>query len=316
LGSKYDHKFQHGRKDKTGAKLRTLSNAHDADVTAERITFDRNKLAADATDRANKISQETTRDGALATLGLTGTPDATNAVNGVERNINSTLKPEQAAKQAALQPLQDELNVYQEVQNLLEQKENYDAELANLNAQLTAATTPAQQRAINAQIDLVAEDIRKNNTKLVQYRNMYSPVYPVLAGLPGITKATMDAHIATFTAPGTPYANALNDFESITNDIYDQENAIQQFRRATDEINNLNKALSDRQKKFDNWDKDNKNHYLELIAYWDMLETGRDSHTGHMYSWSLGSKKNKQDSFSANASAYISAFATRYGRVT
>ena len=46
-----------------------------------------------------------------------------------------------------------------------------------------------------------------------------------------------------------------------------------------------------------------------------MLETGRDSHSGKMYSWTLGSKKAKQKAFSANAGTYISDFMSNYGHV-
>ena len=37
----------------------------------------------------------------------------------------------------------------------------------------------------------------------------------------------------------------------------------------------------------------------ELLNYWNMLESGRDSHTGKMYSW-IGRKKTKQQHFSRN----------------
>ena len=47
----------------------------------------------------------------------------------------------------------------------------------------------------------------------------------------------------------------------------------------------------DRQKKEDNWDKNNINPYDKLIAYWDMLETYSKSH-----SFTLGSMSAKRKS--------------------
>lgn len=71
----------------------------------------------------------------------------------------------------------------------------------------------------------------------------------------------------------------------------------QEFENATQSIQMLNDQITKQNDVLNNWDANHKDKYRELMAYWDMLETGRDSHTGKMYSWTLGSAKNKQKNF-------------------
>ena len=51
------------------------------------------------------------------------------------------------------------------------------------------------------------------------------------------------------------------------------------------------------------------------MAYWDLLETGRDSHTGPMYSWALGNAKKKQDKFNQNKNAIFASYLDNYSMV-
>lgn len=71
----------------------------------------------------------------------------------------------------------------------------------------------------------------------------------------------------------------------------------QEFENATQSIQMLNDQITKQNDVLNNWDDNHKDKYRELMAYWDMLETGRDSHTGKMYSWTPGSAKNKQKNF-------------------
>lgn len=71
----------------------------------------------------------------------------------------------------------------------------------------------------------------------------------------------------------------------------------QEFENATQSIQMLNDQITKQNDVLNNWDNNHKDKYRELMAYWDMLETGRDSHTGKMYSWTPGSAKDKQKNF-------------------
>ena len=310
-GSKYNKQFQHGKKDKTGGKLRTMSNAHDANAANERAIFNANKTAADAADNARKAAKETDRGDALADLGLGRTdPDAKDKVDQAERNIRDNLKPELANKQTVLQPYTEKLDIYESVRTLFESRTRNQNELATLQTELAAATDPAEQEEIKQEIKLLSEDIRKNKQQIASYDG----IYPELVGLQTLSETDIDNLVTTLEADPA-YTAARDDYDNAEAEIYKQENAIDQFRKAEAEIKNLDDALKKRQKKFDEWDKDHKNKYEELISYWDILETGRDSHSGKMYSWAMGYKKAKHKAFSANANTYITNFISNYGHV-
>lgn len=320
-GSKFNNRFQHGAKDKTGRKLQQLSEAHDANSATERLAFETNKNAADAQDNANKANKEAERANAIGVLNVTATtPDAIRQeVDNKARDIEYVMKPKLARIANRLEPLQEQLDIYKTIQQLLEDKETFANDLNDLNTQLVAATTPAEERSINAQIDLLADRIDKNKQEINRYQQIvdvygYSRTYTVLANLNTLSATDMQNNVVDNFENSARYKNAVNAYNRQTNKIYRHEQAIQQFRRAEAEIKNLDDAIQKRQKTMDNWDRDHMNHYQELVAYWDMLETGRDSHTGVMYSWAPGSLKKKQNAFSANANTYISDFMNNYGR--
>lgn len=311
-GSKFNKQFQHGAKDKTGAKLRSMSNAHDANVAAERAAFDTNKAAADAADNAAKTQQINKRDSALNDLGLAGRPDAKKAVSNKERAIQEVLRPAQSDAYSLYQPMQERLETYDNVLQAMEKRSKLQRKLSELNSRLTASPTPAETLSIQEEIKLLSADIAKNREEIEQYQGLYSPELDDLD-----TKTPLYIQTLRDNFEASPeYVSAKDSYDRISDEIYRRENAIKRFRDAEGEIKNLDDALEKRAKKEREWDKDHKNLYQELVAYWDMLETGRDSHTGKMYSWALGSKKLKQQAFSANANTYISNFMSSYGRAS
>ena len=88
---------------------------------------------------------------------------------------------------------------------------------------------------------------------------------------------------------------------------------VHKFKNAKDRIDELNRQIDARNDEIDNWDDKHKDKFQELMAYWDFLETGRNTHTGNMYSWGLGSAKKKQKNF--NGSALFQQYLAAYGRV-
>ena len=92
----------------------------------------------------------------------------------------------------------------------------------------------------------------------------------------------------------------------------DTESKIKTFQDAKKQIEELNKQIRERQKTADEWDDKHKNLYDELIAYWDMLETGRNGRRGAFYNrWTL-SKKKAQGDLDANKKAMFEEFLKNY----
>ncbi len=73
------------------------------------------------------------------------------------------------------------------------------------------------------------------------------------------------------------------------NNTVDQNNAqadrIRKWESATQSIEEINQRIADRDSEMSQWDENHKDKYMELMAYWDMLESGRNTHMGKMYNW-------------------------------
>ncbi len=66
---------------------------------------------------------------------------------------------------------------------------------------------------------------------------------------------------------------------------------------AKETVDFLSDRINKRTDVLNTWDKNNKDKYKELMAYWDMLETGRNTHMGKMYNWKPIKKKDAQKIF-------------------
>ncbi|MCQ2599255.1 MAG: hypothetical protein MJ187_02645 [Alphaproteobacteria bacterium] len=96
------------------------------------------------------------------------------------------------------------------------------------------------------------------------------------------------------------YEKAKKEVDKYTDgsdEIKKLEKKINDFESATQTIDELNKAIDARNTEIAKWPDNHKDNYFELMAYWDMLENGRDSHTGKMYSLTWGKASDKQKQF-------------------
>ena len=100
------------------------------------------------------------------------------------------------------------------------------------------------------------------------------------------------------------------------NDTVDQNNAeedrLKKWKSATDSIDEINKRISKRDEVMDKWNEDHKDKFMELMAYWDMLETGRNTHMGKMYNWKPIKAGSAQKNFDQNKQTIISDYLSGY----
>lgn len=108
------------------------------------------------------------------------------------------------------------------------------------------------------------------------------------------------------------YDNALADYNNAQNTSADTASKIQQFEEATKRIEELNRCLSERDKTVNEWDEKHKNQYDDLIAYWDLLETGRDGRVGPFYNFFTLSKKKAQEKLNNNKNTIIQNYRNDY----
>lgn len=197
---------------------------------------------------------------------------------------------------------------------------------ARLNDPATYAGMPAP--AANALAASIAQEKRaKENelaTKTTTVTNKMNEAAAKSAEYQTETGQTWRTGIAaTPTGHGAGYASAKSVVDAVTrqealDQRYEdttsrQKEKIEQFKDAKSALDEINGRIDKRNQEIDQWDDKHKDQYMELMAYWDMLESGRDSHTGSMYKWGLlRSNKHSQKQFDKKKGNIISSNLSGY----
>lgn len=191
------------------------------------------------------------------------------------------LDPTIASLQNRENSLQAEINqIYQEYRN----PDTYRGmPLATQNA--TATQLAARLYEMNQQLHEIQDELQSAQSEMNAIVN--NPMW-----------STYQTLVARHTA-----AKRISDNESAS---------LSQWRTAAESINELTQNITNRDNELAGWDENHQDKYMELMAYWDMLETGRDSHMGAMYNWLPRSKKNAQRAFDQRKNNIISGHLADY----
>ena len=287
---------------KFNGKTRRMKNAHDAWVTqndADRTAAEARKTTENAIDMTKKVPYEST----LSALDAAGI-NAGN-INDKKTDLETAKKTAEEAKEKykkAEKRYNDAANIINQDQQLSDNStalrndiKKLDAEIKKREVALASGTTfaalpPATASAMANQLMQEKISLEKEKQEKEQQRTQ-------------IVKQRVDlrprASAARHTAPARKSARdtAKSAYDAAQAYVDDLGAKIEDFENATARIQELDENIKKRDDTVKNWDKEHQDKYKELMAHWDLLETGRDSHTGPMYSWALGNAKKKQDKF-------------------
>ncbi|MEE1111464.1 MAG: hypothetical protein UIH99_04590 [Alphaproteobacteria bacterium] len=270
----------------------------------------------------NKIAQARTNQ-QNANQGQTGNNIITDAnYNQHKQNLDNARTAEQAEKNR-LDQLKTTLNydtaktnvdnhqTYTNQKNDLEQKIiDLTDEIQNLDRQIqlisaTPGMTPEEKQVrIKALVQnkIQKDDELKNaNTELTNIDN-------------AIQQIEQDPNWQNNT-----YQNTVQNIDQQENAYRDQlrannalDDRLSKWQSATETITELQNQINARQEEIQNWDKDHQDLYRKLMAHWDLLETGRNTHTGVMYNWTTLSAKQSQKNFDAKKQSIIDDYLNNY----
>lgn len=226
---------------------------------------------------------------------LTAMNDADNRLKDANKKLESydDLTQQINSANQALPQIQQDL---QQLQNALNDPNTYNG----MPPQVANAVAVDIQRQIT-DLQQQQRDIQQSLPQLQQQQQQ-------LLANPDIQSALNNrpTYQADFNAAQASY----NAAQQLADQLGDP---VHKFKNAKDRVDELNSQIDKRNSEIDNWDDKHKDKFQELMAYWDFLETGRNTHTGNMYSWGLGSAKKKQKNF--NGSALFQQYLAAYGRV-
>lgn len=181
------------------------------------------------------------------------------------------------------------------------------APAATALAQQLTSEKQAKQAELTAKSDERRTKLQDMRAKMTDYRAQTGQSWR--SGLAG-------AHGAAYTNAKNTLDNMArreSRYESLVQRTNDTKDNVAKFKEARDTVRELDQAIQKRDEEIEKWDDNHKDKYKELMAYWDMLETGRDSHTGKMYKWDLlRSNKHTQKKFDATKANIIQNFNSGY----
>ena len=167
---------------------------------------------------------------------------------------------------------------------------------------------PQAANALAVDIQRQITDLQQQERDIQQSLSQLQQQQQQLSANPDIQSAlaSRPTYQADFNAAQASYNTAQQMADQLGDPVH-------KFKNAKDRVDELNRQVDARNDEIDNWDDKHKDKFQELMAYWDFLETGRNTHTGNMYSWTPGSAAKKQKKF--NGSARFQQYLAAYGRV-
>lgn len=211
-----------------------------------------------------------------------------NKLPSLQQNLNQARTDTQARQTAfdtisvqtqdARNRLQAEAEYSQRHGTLSQEINTINAEMTKLQNEISAlSNTPiddARKQILTAQL---MEQVKAHDEKSKELTDLDN-THNAYVGPNGQQAQDKQAENQYNTAQ-----NALNAAQTIENtaqqEYDDLNNSIQSFRRYTTENEKLNQAIHDSQEQMQNWDANHVDHYLELMSYWDTLETISKTHS-------------------------------------
>ena len=247
----------------------------------------------DATYAQHEQAYNTAKDD--ATQKLTAMNDADRRLKDADQKLESydDLTPQINSAKQALPKIRQDL---QQLQNALNDPNTYNG------------MPPQAANALAMDIQRQITDLQQQENNIKQSLSQLQKQQQQLLANPDIQSALNNrpTYQTNFNAAQASYKTAQQLADQLGDPVH-------KFKNAKDRVDELNRQIDARNDEIDNWDDKHKDKFQELMAYWDFLETGRNTHTGNMYSWGLGSAKKKQKNF--NGSALFQQYLAAYGRV-
>ena len=289
---------------KFNGKTGRMKNAHDAwknQNAAAKTAAEARRNAENATDTTTKQQYEAQ----LQTLDAAGF----NAGNIDQKRTDlQNAKTDAEQKQTTFNQAAQQ---YNDAKALIDQDNKFATDLRNLNGAIAQIDAQLNDPNTFAGMPNAAANALANGLMMqrMQIEDQIQDINQQRAQIPAADLALARQHIAQYQ---TDMQNAQRVYGTAQNDVDDLNTKINDFDNATERLKELNERIKKRDDTVNNWDKDHQDKYKELMAYWDLLETGRDSHTGPMYSWALGNAKKKQDKFNQNKNAIFASYLNNY----
>lgn len=293
-------------------RLKNLRNQWTANNDAERTAAEQQRRVEDPLDQSVITAQRSVLSG-LNTAGFNeSTMPRRKRQMQAAQNSAKVAHDDYIQAKENFERADDIVNARRQISSVLGQRNALKQKIADLEAKFNDPATYAGLTTEAA--SALAQDIlaRKREAE-AEKEQKYEEARELTANLRGlysrdqIRDAVRDrpALLSAMQNAESRYNTRQSYSDYMEQKINEYENATGLVAEATERINKRNEEIR-------TWDDNHKDSYKELVAFWDMLETGRNLHLGKFYSWSLGSAKKKQNAFDAVKLAQFNQYAANY----
>ncbi len=226
-----------------------------------------------------------------------------------ERTRLDTFAETQQYKDAK-QATDNHASLTSKIQQINQAIQQINADLTRIRNDLAAlqTNTTMSDPEKNARATLLVQQEQQKNTELTDRQQELNNANTQLNTIQNNPQWTQQQQIVqTHAQQEQAYAQQTAQTNAL-------DARITQWENATNNIAELNQRIDKRDEEMRTWDDNHKDKYKELMAYWDMLESGRDSHMGKMYNWGGRgfSAKNAQNKFNTQKQGYINNYLNGY----
>lgn len=232
-------------------------------------------------------------------LGITNIRQSERLLRTNRRTEDQQRQDLETAK-TALEPLQNIENDFQSIKDLEQAVKDCQTTITNLETQLNAIPNPALDQLQEATAEQLRHDWIQEKRHLVEAQKNLSDSNAKMATKYAPTTLAAEhtrIHTPAFGGALSPYDLALqqkNNAEATlqatqsANDNLEQR--IYEYRSDKESIEAHKENIRRRNEEFAKWDDTHKNDYLELMAYWDFLQTGNTKNLFHLSTKKLQAK--------------------------
>jgi hypothetical protein len=284
-GSTFDH----------SGKLNDKALARDAELGRQKADFDSEKVRKDAADNA-EIRNNTARRNATGITDLNATKNQLSKDRAIEAR-RKTVYEGREQQFAAMEAIDKDYTNYTQLKNdiatLLNQanaikatmvatpnptQNQYDKYIADKTAQDFAEKEKAIEEKIQATLEIENKYTTQNLDLITEHNRIHTVASPH-------TQSPYDLAQTKMNNAKIAYENQQNANDAL-------EHNINEYEEATENIDTAKRQISERQDAANNWNKNNKNEYMELMAYWDFLQSGNTKSLFHISTKKLQEKMN------------------------
>lgn len=309
-GSKFNG--QRGNRIGTAQQAWETQNANElAQRTASNNTLNQSDRARIAQEQQNRNNVNTGQTGNAVITDANYDQHRQNLTNA--RTAEQTARTNLDALRTANQTAIDTVNAYNQANARYQQfHQEHIQTLRNLQA------INRQINQISNNQNMTPEERQAHINQLVQQKieldNSYQSIgQKAQQEQNTINQISSDPNWGTYQATYQNIEQQERAYQNQVNVNNNLDNRLAQWHSATNTINELNNRITARDNEIRNWDQNHQDEYRQLMAYWDMLETGRDTHTGEMYNWfGRFSKKKAQEDFDAQKQNHINNYLNNY----